>query len=141
MARFIFDGTTVKADRLGTMDRKDIRRIVEAGSAAAIERMKSRIREKHYRPPRSTGDMMDSVGANEYRETIGGGRQDVYPLGNDRKGERNATKAFVINYGRGGARKTPHMRDYFITKDSAVEEIVQRAMEQEFDRIAAEKAR
>ena len=136
MARFEFDGTRVCADQLNGMGRPQIRRIVEAGADAAIKRMKERIDTLHR--VRSTGDMYESVDRGKYEETLGGGSQVVYPQGNDRKGERNAMKAFVINYGRGGARKTKHMRDYFITKDTAVEGIVQDAMAREYDRIMAE---
>ena len=137
MARFSFDGVEACAGGLEAIGRPQIRRIGEVGADAAIDRMKNRINDLHY----GYGDMYRSVDRGEYKETIGGGSQVVYPQGDDRKGERNATKAFVINYGRGGARKTPHMRDHFISDDSAAEEIVQGAMEREYDRIMAEQAR
>ena len=86
-----------------------------------------------------TGDMVGSIGPNEYRETLGGGSQDVYPQGDDRFGVRNATKAYVINYGRGGTRKAGRMGDRFITGNkSKTEQAVLEAMQAESDRLVAE---
>lgn len=46
-----------------------------------------------------TGDMLNSVGADEIAHFRNGARVDVYPKGKDRKGTRNAEKAFVLHYG------------------------------------------
>lgn len=47
-----------------------------------------------------TGDMMESIGFPKPVQEIGGVLfRDVYPVGKDRTGTRNATKAFVLNYG------------------------------------------
>ena len=47
-----------------------------------------------------TGDMFDSIGYPNTAKTIGGYRSiDIYPQGRDRKGVRNAEKAFILHYG------------------------------------------
>ena len=48
-----------------------------------------------------TGDMINSIGIGPGPVNAGSViYRDVYPQGSDRKGVRNATKAFVLNYGR-----------------------------------------
>lgn len=49
---------------------------------------------------RSTGDMAKSIVVSKVKEISGGKRVEVYPDGKDRHGVRNATKAFVLQYGR-----------------------------------------
>lgn len=138
MARFTFEADTVRAEGLEQLGRPMIRRIVEAGADAAIEHMRGRIESMHMQ----TGEMAGSVGKAEYVETLGGGSQLVYPLDVDRKGVRNALKAYVINYGRGkkqnkdGSRS--RMGDHFIDRDPDVERIVREAMERESDRAMRE---
>lgn len=52
---------------------------------------------------RDTGDMIESIGFPRQPKTIGGIRTiDIYPQGKDRKGVRNAEKAFILNYGTQG---------------------------------------
>lgn len=116
-----------------------IRRIVEAGAAAAEERMAANTEKAGHGPPgrsrRATGEMLRSIGRNEYREFLGGGSVDVYPQETDKNGVRNATKAYVLNYGRGRGLKG----DRFITGDeSQAEKLVTEAMQAESDRLIAE---
>ncbi len=116
-----------------------IRQIVEAGASAAEKRMGSRTEAAGHGLPgrsrRATGEMLKSIGRNEYREWLGGGSVDVYPQGDDSRGARNATKAYVLNYGRGRSLKG----DRFITGDeSQAEKLVQEAMQAESDRLIAE---
>lgn len=140
MARISVNGFELVEDQLSRMGRPMIRKIVEAGADAAAKRMAENTeKRRHVR----TGDMMNSIGPNEYREWFGGGSMDVYPQGDDRYGIRNATKAYVINYGKG--RKTTkrgkanRTGDKFITGDeSKAEEIVVQAMQAESDRLIAE---
>ena len=93
-------------------------------------------RRQHVR----TGDMLGSIGDNGYREWYGGGSTEVYPQESDRKGVRNATKAYVINYGRGGVKRNGgKMGDKFITGDEKnTEEAVYQAMQAESDRLSEE---
>lgn len=136
MARLRVDGFELAEQRLDRLGPAMIRRIVEAGAGAAADAMREETRARgHIR----TGDMLESVGMNEYREFLRGGSADVYPQGDDRKGVRNATKAYVINYGRGGTRKRGKMGDKFITgNESKTEQAVLEAMQAESDRLIAE---
>lgn len=146
MATIRSDGIEKSIARMDRMARRDmVRKIVMAGAAAAEKRMAEETRARgHVR----TGDMLESIGTNEYREILGGGRVDVYPLGEDRNGTRNATKAYVINYGKGlqpYARKPKRSRrknltgDKFITgQEKQTEEAVRAAMQAEHDRLMDE---
>lgn len=53
-----------------------------------------------FKGKRSTGDMASSIVVSDIKEISGGKRVEVYPDGKDRHGVRNATKAFVLQYGR-----------------------------------------
>lgn len=127
--------------QLNRMGRPMIRKIVEAGAAAAEQRM---IEDTKARQHIRTGDMLESIGTNEYRETLHGGSVDVYPQGDDRNGTRNATKAYVINYGKGQRPFTKRPRgnprrnltgDKFITgNEKKTEEAVTAAMQAESER-------
>lgn len=140
MATVRVNGFELVEAQLNRMGRPMIRRIVEAGAKAAEKRMAENT-EKH-RHTRNR-DMLESIGENEYREFLGGGSVDVYPQGEDRKGVRNATKAYVINYGKGRnptkRKKANKTGDKFITGDeSKAEAVVTEAMQAESDRLIAE---
>lgn len=52
-----------------------------------------------------TGDMIESIGYPRKPRNIHGIRSiDIYPQGKDRKGVRNAEKAFILHYGTSGAK-------------------------------------
>ena len=119
---------------LEALGRPQIRRIVEAGADVAVSHMSERIAKLH----RLTGDMAEGVRKGEYRESVGGGSQVVYPQGTDRHGTENALKAFVINYGRGGTRRRGRMGDRFMTRDPEIDGKVADAMQAESDRIVDE---
>ena len=145
MATCRVSGIDLVEQQLNRMGRPMIRQIVEAGAKAAEKVMADATEEKgHIR----TGEMMRSIGTNEYREFLNGGSVDVYPQGDDSKGARNATKAYVINYGKGKRPNTKwpkkHPRrnrtgDKFITgNESKTEAAVTEAMQAESDRLIAE---
>ena len=145
MATCRVSGFELVEQQLNRMGRPMIRQIVEAGAKAAEKVMADATEEKgHIR----TGEMMRSIGHNEYREFLGGGSTDVYPQGDDSKGTRNATKAYVINYGKGRRpntkwpRKHPRKNrtgDKFITgNEGKTEAAVTEAMQAESDRLIAE---
>lgn len=49
---------------------------------------------------RDTGDMINSIGYPRTPKNVGDIRTiDIYPQGVDRKGVRNAEKAFILHYG------------------------------------------
>ena len=127
------------------LSRDMIRRMVEAGGKVADDRMKAATRaHMHVR----TGDMLEAIKPTPYREWFGGGATEVYPQGDDRKGVRNATKAYVINYGKGQRpltkwpKKRPRINktgDKFITgNEGKTEQAVMEAMQAESDRLLAE---
>lgn len=126
-----FDAIEAQLEKLG---RPAIRRIVEAGARADEDEWRANIRQaRHIR----TGGMLESVGSTVYREFLGGGEISVYPQGYDREGVSNATKAYVINYGRG--KRRGKLGDRFITgKLRQTEEKVFQAMQAESDRILDE---
>ena len=98
----------------------------------AAELMRTRTLAARHGPPgisgRATGSMLENTGAGEYVPFLGGGRRDVYSMGYDSRGTRNALKAYVLNYGRGKSLRG----DRFITgKKKETEEAVQQAMAQE----------
>ena len=145
MARMKVDGFELAENRLAKMGRPMIRQIIEAGAKAAEKRMVENTRaRKHVR----NSDMLESIGNNGIREYLGGASTEVYPQGDDRKGVRNATKAYVINYGKGARpytrRPKKHPRrnltgDKFITGDEPqTEEAVLQAMQAESDRLIEE---
>ena len=139
MATLKVNGFELVDQQFNRMGAGMIRQIVEAGADAAEKRMAERTESAGHGPPgrsrRATGEMLRSIGRNEYREFLGGGSVDVYPQDADSRGTRNATKAYVLNYGRGRGLKG----DKFITGDeSQAEQLVQEAMQAESDRLIAE---
>lgn len=139
MATLKVNGFELVDQQFNRMGAGMIRQIVEAGADAAEKRMAENTEKAGHGPPgrsrRATGEMLRSIGRNEYREFLGGGSVDVYPQETDRNGVRNATKAYVLNYGRGKGLKG----DKFITGDeSQAEQLVQEAMQAESDRLIAE---
>lgn len=70
--------------------------IMEAGAKVLVDEWKAVIQEKSHV---DTGDMRDSVAATQPKEIAGGYAVEVYPQGTDRKGVRNAEKAFLLHYG------------------------------------------
>lgn len=128
-----YDGFDRIEASLEGMGRNGVRRIVEAGATAAADEMRRAITEAHHV---RTGDMLSSVRAGEYHETLGGGYMAVYPQGEDRHGISNTVKAFVINYGRGRRKKGSRMGDRFITdKEDKTEAIVLAAMQAEAENL------
>ena len=137
MATMKVDGFEIQERRLAKMGPTMIRKIVEAGADAAERIMANETKARnHVR----NSDMLDAIGNNGIREYLGGASTEVYPQGEDRFGTRNATKAYVINYGRGGVKRNGgKMGDKFITADEKnTEEAVYQAMQAESDRLIEE---
>jgi HK97 gp10 family phage protein len=53
-----------------------------------------------FKSKRSTGDLAKSIIVSKIKEKDGGKSVEIYPNGKDRHGVRNATKGFVLQYGR-----------------------------------------
>ena len=116
-------------------NRENAKRIVQAGSAAAVKELQKRTMQAHHI---KTGQMEQAFAPGIYHENIDECWQDVYPQGYDSRGISNAKKAYVINYGRGGKR-TPKTGDKFITgRSKTLEDAVHAAMIDEADRIKNE---
>lgn len=73
--------------------------MLKAGGAVMQKAQKDEITST-FKSKRSTGDMAKSIVVSKIKEIDGGKRVEVYPDGKDRHGVRNATKAFVLQYGR-----------------------------------------
>ena len=130
MAKFVYDTSGIE-DKLGALNsRENIRRIVEAGSKAAIAALKRRTQEHRHVV---TGEMEASISAGPLHEDLGSAWQYVYP--GDGGQDENTVKAYVINYGRGGKR-TAKTGDKFLTGNKKeLDEAVSAAMQAEADRI------
>ena len=130
MAKITYDLSGFE-EKLGALSsRENIRRIVEAGSKAAVMELQRRAQEKRHV---ITGEMERSVSAGPLHEDLGSAWQYVYPGAGGQ--DRDTVKAFVINYGRGGKR-TAKTGDKFITGNrKQLDQAVQAAMQAEADRI------
>lgn len=73
--------------------------MLKAGGAVMKEAQKSEILST-FRSDRSTGDLAASIIVSDVKDTGSGKMVEVYPDGKDRHGVRNATKGFVLQYGR-----------------------------------------
>lgn len=135
MARISFDGFREAENQLGRLSRGTIKRMVLAGGEAAAARMRNRTDEYGHKRSRA---MLDAIGMTEYKEDLDSGSVEVYPLGEDSSGTRNATKAYVTNYGRFG-KPGPRSGDKYITGDIRhAREAAYAAMQAESARIVAE---
>jgi len=133
MAHMIeYDGMERINGVLTRLSRDSIRLVVMAGAEACVEETRKDIEQYRHVV---TGSMMASVAPGKYREDLGSGSVEVYPHGEDSRGISNATKAFVINYGRGG-RRTAKTGDKFITgHKSTMQEVVAGAMQAKSDEL------
>jgi hypothetical protein len=85
---------------------------------------------------RHTGDMINSIGYRKKPDEIQGiKRVDIYPQGKDRKGIRNAEKAFYLHY---GTSKLP-ATNWVDEADELSADPVQAVMEEEFELFLREK--
>lgn len=117
------------------MSRENIRRIVEAGSAAAVKFEQEQTRAAGHV---ITGQMKESISAGPYHEDLNTAWQYVYPGGTGDHGQDLTVAAYVINYGYGG-KKTKKTGDKFITGNrKQLEDAVHEAMAAEADRIRNE---
>jgi len=79
---------------------------------------------------KKTGDMIKSIGFPRQPKDVGGIRSiDIYPQGKDRKGVRNAEKAFILHYGSSSIPASRWVDD----ADEEAGPRVQQAMEDIFD--------
>jgi len=120
----------LKLEQLGS--RENLRRILQAGSAAAVEDLKRSTAEHRHVV---TGQMMAAIGPGPIHEDLGRAWQYVYPGGDSEQDKDLAVIAYVINYGRGG-RKTAKTGDKFLTgHQKTLDDAVGAAMAAEAERI------
>ena len=101
MARFEmegFDELLADMKRQGELVGEVADRMLMAGAEAVKKEWKASAQRHGHR---DTGDMIESIGFKGKPKTAGDIRIiEIYPQGKDRKGVRNAEKAFVLNYGK-----------------------------------------
>lgn len=100
MARFEmegFDELLADMKRLGELSGDVADEMLMAGAEQVKKAWKdSALRHGH----KDTGDMIDSIGYKGKPKNAGDVKAiDIYPQGKDRKGVRNAEKAFILEYG------------------------------------------
>ena len=101
--------------------------MAEAMVNAAVREIKAAwVKSAEAHGLRDTGAMIASIGFPEPVQSMGGILyRDVYPQGKDRKGTRNAEKAFILNYGTSRIRPT-----YWVDEaDAAAGPALQRRLE------------
>lgn len=104
------------------------RRMLESGAQEAANIMRRHIETAKLL---DTKKMRDSVKPTKIKEEMGGYSCEVYPQGKDKKGVRNAEKAFVNNYGTTGKRKVPATH-FFERATEEMAQAVPDAMERVF---------
>lgn len=101
MARFEMEGFD---ELLADMKRQGelVGEVADRMLMAGAEEVKKVWRQSAERVPhRVSGDLIESIDYARKPKTAGDIRTiDIYPQGKDRKGVRNAEKAFILNYGK-----------------------------------------
>ncbi len=136
MARFRTNGIDDLIEdmkRLGELTGVAADRMLMAGAEEVRDAWRrSAVAHEHI----DTGDMANSVGFAKTPIAIGGIRSiDIYPQGKDRKGVRNAEKAFILHYGSSSIRAT-HWVD---RADDMAEGPVTRRMTEIWERFMRER--
>ena len=118
MARFDMSGldeTIREMTRLGQQSGEAAKAMLQAG-AEKVKTAWRRATEEHGLV--DTGDMLESIGFAREPKAVGDMLSiDIYPQGTDRKGVRNAEKAFILHYGT-----TRHPATHFIDDADAYSE-------------------
>ena len=105
------DGFEEKFRQVAVSDRREMmEKILNAGADVYIESWKGSIEAHGHVRSRS---MLESVGKIMHEKKSEPNSIVIYSMGFDDHGVRNATKAYVINYGKGG-KKTEHTGDKFV---------------------------
>lgn len=135
MARFDTSGIQEIISEMQKMGQ-DVGPVAEEMCMAAVEEIRNAWRqsaEEH--GLRDTGALIDSIGFGPSPVRAGGILyNDVYPMGTDSKGTRNAEKAFILHYGKSTFPGT-HWIDDADEKSAAP---VQARIEEIWDRFLSE---
>ena len=114
MAKFSvsgIDGLAADLQRLGQLDNSElVSDMLDAGAEVVAEEWKKGIAnavKSKADGGRGTGDMVKSVAPTKGIKKNGDiSSKEIYPQGKDRKGVRNAEKAFILHYGKSGQAPT-----------------------------------
>lgn len=97
------DETYKEMQQAGELVGEIAQEMLRVGGEKCVEAWRIAMGMYGHRPPgesgRATGEMEKSVGV-KYKEKDGKRVAEVYPLGKDSHGVRNAEKAFILHYGR-----------------------------------------
>lgn len=117
MAKFECSGLDeLAADmkRLGELDNDElVSEMLDAGAEVVAEEWQKGV-ERTVRnvDKRSSGDLAKSISVSKGVKKVGeASAKDIYPKGKDRKGVRNAEKAFILHYGKSGQSPTLFVDD------------------------------
>ena len=117
MSEFAFNGIDELAADMKKLDLLDnetlVTEMLDAGAEVVAEEWRKGV-EKTVRnvDDRSYGDLHDSISVNKGIKKVGDvSAKDIYPKGKDRKGVRNAEKAFILHYGKSGQSPTLFVDD------------------------------
>lgn len=107
MARFNttgIDSLIKEMEALGELAGETADEMLQAGAEQVKQAWKaSAVKHGHV----DTGDMVKSIGFSRKPKTANDVKSiDIYPQGKDKKGVRNAEKAFVLHYGTSQMRGT-----------------------------------
>ena len=97
------DETYKEMQRAGEQFGPIAQEMLRVGGEKCVEAWRIAIGSHGHRPPgesgRATGEMEKSVGI-KFKKKDGKRVAEIYPLGKDSHGVRNAEKAFILHYGR-----------------------------------------
>jgi len=100
MARFRTEGLDDLIERMAEMEltTSELADEMLIAGAEEVREAWKKSAEKHEH--RDTGDMINSIDYSRRVRKIGDIKEvDIYPQGKDKKGVRNAEKAFILHYG------------------------------------------
>ena len=122
---------------LGELDNGELTgNMLNAGAEVVADEWKKGIKNVVIPGGRSKGDMENSVAPSKKIERKGDiSATTIYPQGKDRKGVRNAEKAFILHYGKSGQMGTRFVDNVEANAEDAATE----AMEEVFNEFLNKK--
>lgn len=102
------DSLAAELKKLGELDNNEIvEKMLKAGAGVITDEWKKGIKKAVKVSGRSTGEMLESVAPSKKITHKGDvSLIVVYPQGKDRKGVKNAEKAYILHYGKSGQTGT-----------------------------------
>ena len=131
MARFEVSGIEGMQDRLLKREAaatKAVPKMLKAGGAVLVKAQQEEIR-RTFTGKRSTGDLASSIKQTSVKKKGETQCVEVYPHGNNRRGQPNATVVFVLQYGRSNMPARP----WFTSSNEKAAPEVQEAMRQAWE--------